>query len=238
MSEPSESSTSDAGHESARADGAGDPPSTDGTDPSASADPVGGSASRDGDGAGDARVVGVESDAADELLGVLGSDAARTVLAELHEEPAAPSRLADRLDTSLQQVHYHVENLADAGLVEPVDTATAESGQEMTVYGPAGGPVVVFAGEESGGDDLRSALSGLLSGFGVLAVASLLVQEVLGEGIDALFGAGGGGADGVTVATESAGGAAATGPPPGLVFFLGGAAVLVAAAAVRYWRQQ
>jgi DNA-binding transcriptional ArsR family regulator len=215
MSEPSQSAPADGPGDSGATDGARSP-ATD---------------------AADARVVGVDSDDADELLAVLGSDSARTVLAALHEEPAAPSRLADRLDASLQQVHYHVENLTEAGLVEPVDTATAESGQEMTVYGPADGPVVVFAGGESGDDDLRSALSGLLSGLGILAVASLLVQEVLGEGVDALFG-GGETADGYQVATRSAGEAAATGPPPGVVFFLGGAAVLLAAATVWYWRQQ
>lgn len=193
--------------------------------------------------AGEAQVVGVDSDAADELLSALGSDTARAVLSSVHDDPATPSELADRLDMSLQRVHHHVQNLDDADLVTGVDTKRSSNGNEMTVYGPADGPVLVFAGEEDDSSDLRSMLGSLLSGFGILAVASLLVQEAVGDGIDALFGGGetgtGGGGGGMsTASTESANQAAATGPPPGVVFFLGGAVVLLAAAAVWYWQQR
>lgn len=171
---------------------------------------------------------GQESDA---VFSVLSSTVARSALAELYRGPATQSELANRLDTSIQNVSYHLDNLVDAGLVEQVDTRRAETGNEMTVYGPAEGPVLVFAGDE-GKDDLRSALSGLLSGLGILAVASLLVQEVVGDGVAALFD-GGQQADAMTAAAEGAG----AGPPPGVVFFLGGAVVLVVAAAVWYWRR-
>ncbi|MEF8773788.1 MAG: helix-turn-helix domain-containing protein [Halobacteriales archaeon] len=180
---------------------------------------------------GDPRVVGVDEADADEVVSALGSETARAVLAAVHEEPTTASELAERRDVSIQAISHHLDNLVDAGLVEPVDTRRAETGNEMTVYGPAEGPVLVFAGDEAE-DDLRSALSGLLSGLGILAVASLLVQEVLGDGVAALLGGGRQG-DAVTAAAESAG----AGPPPGVVFFLGGAVVLVVAAAFWYWRR-
>jgi DNA-binding transcriptional ArsR family regulator len=196
--------------------------------------------------ASEPEVVGIDTEDADELLSALGSETARAVLATLHEDPATPSELADRMDMSLQRIHHHVTNLSDADLVDAVDEKRSDNGNAMTVYGPTDGPVVVFAGEQEESDDLRSVLSGLLTGFGILAVASLLVQEVLGEGVDALVdhltgdgsGAEQGGGDLSAASTDAAGQAAATGPPPGLVFFLGGAAVLLAAAAVWYWRRR
>lgn len=187
----------------------------------------------------DAEVVGVDSDAADDLISALGSETARTVLTTIHDDPASPSELADRLDMSIQRVHYHVQNLLDADLVEAVDTTRADGGNEMTVYGPTERPVVVFAGTDER-SDLRSMLSGLLSAFGILTVASLLVQQVLGDGVDALLGGGGGAGDGgsgMSTASAEAVSQGATGPPPGVVFFLGGAVVLLAAAAVWYWRR-
>jgi DNA-binding transcriptional ArsR family regulator len=182
-----------------------------------------------------ARVVGADSEVADDLIAALSSGTAREVLAALHEEPAAPSELADRLDASLQTVHYHVENLADADVIEVVDTATSEKGREMDVYGPAGGPVVVFAGD-GGVDDLRRALSRLASAFGVLALASLLVQEVIGDGIDRLFGAEEPTPGQMETLSQSAG--EVGGLEPGVAFFAGGAAVLLAGFAVRYWRHR
>lgn len=181
-------------------------------------------------GEGGPRVVGVDSEAADDLLGVLSSETAREVLEAVHDEPATASGLADRLDVSLQTVHYHLRNLADAGVVEVADTAASETGQEMDVYAPAEGPVVVFAGD--GGDDLRDALARLASGFGLLAVASLLVQEVLGGGVDRLLGPSEPTGEEPMVADATR---EAAGIEPGLVFFAGGAVVLLAGFAIWYW---
>jgi DNA-binding transcriptional ArsR family regulator len=46
------------------------------------------------------RVIGLDSEDADDLIGALSSGTAREVLTALHEDPATPSKLADRGGTS------------------------------------------------------------------------------------------------------------------------------------------
>ncbi|MFB6139196.1 MAG: ArsR/SmtB family transcription factor [Halosimplex sp.] len=188
------------------------------------------------------RVVGVESDDADDLLSALSSGTARRLLGELHEDPAPPAELADRVDTSLQNAQYHLENLEEAGAVEVVDTAYSQKGREMDVYAPADRPLVIFAGDREKSTTIRSALSRLLGAVGLLAAVSLAVQALSGRDLVPSFGSAGGadvpaGAAAHTPVPD-AGVAASTGGasglPPGLFFFLGGAAVLAAGFLVWY----
>jgi len=123
----------------------------------------------------DTRVIGVDSDDADDLIGALSSDTARDILAELHEEEATPSELAERADTTVQNARYHLESLSDAGLVEVDGMRYSEKGREMDVYVPAE-PFVVFVGNEEESPGLRDALKRFVGGIGVLAGASLLVE--------------------------------------------------------------
>ncbi|WP_225335808.1 ArsR/SmtB family transcription factor [Halomicrobium urmianum] len=136
----------------------------------------------------DPRVIPVDSDDADEVLSALSAETARKLLAELHEEPAPPGELADRVDTSLQNAQYHLDKLEAAGAVAVVDTAYSEKGREMDVYAPADQPLVICAGDEQDTSGVRSALTSLLGGVGVLAVLSVVVQQALGEGIASLLG--------------------------------------------------
>jgi DNA-binding transcriptional ArsR family regulator len=158
------------------------------------------------------RVIGVDSEDAEDVLAALSSGTARELLSALHEQPAPPSRLADQVDTSLQNAQYHLEKLETAGAVEVVDTAYSEKGREMDVYAPADQPLVIFAGDE-GESTLRSALSRLLGSVGVLAVASLAVQAVFGENGLSLGGGGedAGAAGGAGTATPEAAGDGAAG---------------------------
>jgi len=128
------------------------------------------------------RVVGVESDEADEILAALSSETARRLLSELHDRPGPPAELADRVDTSIQNAQYHLDKLESADAIEVVDTAYSEKGREMRVYAPADQPLVIFAGDDEPGA-LRSALSRLLRGVGVVGIGSLLVQSLFGEGL-------------------------------------------------------
>jgi DNA-binding transcriptional ArsR family regulator len=127
------------------------------------------------------RVLGVDSDEAGEALSALSSDTTREILGALHEEPDTASGLADRHDLTLQNVQYHLGKLDDADLVDVVDTVYSEKGREMKVYGPADGPLVVFAGGESEAAGLKSALSRLLGAVAALGVMSLLVQAYFRE---------------------------------------------------------
>jgi DNA-binding transcriptional ArsR family regulator len=132
-----------------------------------------------GDG-GDPRVIGVDSDDADDLLDALQSETARDLLGVLYDEPATPSGLAEEVDTSIQNVRYHLDKLADADLVEVADTIYSEKGREMKVYAPAAKPLVVFAGNDEETPGIEAALSRLLGGLGVLGLSSLAVQRIFG----------------------------------------------------------
>ncbi|EMA62697.1 ArsR/SmtB family transcription factor [Halorubrum lipolyticum] len=209
------------------------------------------------------RVVGVDDDDADELIAALGSETAREILTRLHDEPATKSELADAVDTSLQNVQYHLSKLDGADLVDVVDTTYSEKGREMDVYAAADEPLVLFAGgsEESGG--IKSALMRLLGGYGVIGLAAVVAQRLLsvadptarvttttGGGDagaateDAASDGGSAGADGADGSGEAIDGTveyvvdpladyAVSALEPGVVFFLGAALVFTVAWA--YW---
>jgi DNA-binding transcriptional ArsR family regulator len=176
-------------------------------------------------------VVDVAADDAGELVDALSSETARELFSALHDDPAPPSELARDLDTSVQNVHYHLSKLRTAGVVESVGTRLSEKGNEMTVYGPAADPIVLVGSSSSTQrDTLRRSLSDWATGVTVLALSSLAVQvtaeRFLGGSAASLFEpASLGVADGnsllrgVLLLSE-----------PGLLFFLGGLLVFVAVA--------
>lgn len=118
-----------------------------------------------------ARSVDLFSEEGGRMLDALGSDTARTILAALAEEPATTSDIAETVDSTLQNVHYHVERLVDAGLVRVVDTHYSSRGAEMDVYAVDGAPLMLVGGEgdtdatvEEAADSLGdSATSGTLA---------------------------------------------------------------------------
>lgn len=141
------------------------------------------------------RVVDLEGEDAEKVFGALSSETARAIFTALHEEPMTASDVADAVDSSIQNVRYHLENLGDAGLVEVVDTWYSSRGNEMKVYAPKDGPLIVST-DESRASRIRTALSRLVGGVGVLAASSLLVQygwdELFGGAADATYSADGG----------------------------------------------
>jgi DNA-binding transcriptional ArsR family regulator len=187
---------------------------------------------------GDPRVIGLDSDDADDAIAALSSTTARRILSALHDDPDTPASIADRVDTTLQNVQYHLGRLREAGLVEVADTVYSEKGREMKVYAPSDRPLVVFAGRDEEAAGLRSALRRLLGAVAGLALLSLLVQVAL-RGLPAVANTGAaGGADTAEYAARAEATGAAAGLPPGAVFFLGGLAVILAWAVVAYWRRR
>jgi DNA-binding transcriptional ArsR family regulator len=184
----------------------------------------------------DPRVVGLDSEDADELLDALSSSTARSVLSTLHDEPDTPSGVADRIDTSLQNAQYHLDNLEEAGAIEVVDTAYSEKGREMNVYAPADRPLVVFAGQDEATSTLRSALGRLIGGVAAVGLAGVVVEAVFGESLLGSSEQGDGGDIGVMETTTDAAAESAAALPPGLLFFLGGVSVLLAVFAFWYVR--
>ncbi|WP_416838415.1 ArsR/SmtB family transcription factor [Haloferax sp. DFSO52] len=158
----------------------------------------------------DPRVIGLDSDEADDLLGAISSSTARSVLASLHEAPATPSELAASVDTSLQNVQYHLGNLADAGLIEVADTRYSEKGREMNVYTPSDRALVVVAGREDETRGLKGALSRLIGGVGVLGIGAAVVNRLARTGSIFPFAATGG-ADGGSAESADAGGSGGAG---------------------------
>ncbi|ELZ95042.1 ArsR family regulatory protein [Haloferax mucosum ATCC BAA-1512] len=126
----------------------------------------------------DPRVVGLDSDEADDLLAAISSSTARSVLASLHESPATPSELATEVETSLQNVQYHLGNLAEADLIDVTDTRYSEKGREMNVYAPADRALVVVAGDDDETEGLKGALTRLIGGIGVLGIGSVVVNRL------------------------------------------------------------
>jgi len=105
------------------------------------------------------RVVSI-GDGAEAVVEALRSETARSVLCALYEEPTVASTLADRVETSAQNVHYHLGRLRTAGLVEVAGTWYSEKGVEMDVYAPTGDPLVLAAGCEERVRALREAVAG------------------------------------------------------------------------------
>jgi len=108
---------------------------------------------------GQPEVVGLDGVDSGVVFSVLSSELARSILSELYREPATQSDLAERVDTSIQNVDYHLDNLAEAGLVTVVDQWYSEKGTEMDVYAPAGDPLVLVAGRDGLLDDARRAVA-------------------------------------------------------------------------------
>jgi DNA-binding transcriptional ArsR family regulator len=191
----------------------------------------------------DARVLDIEGEDADDAFEALSSGTARRILAAIYEEPRTPPEVRDEVGTSLQNVHYHLDRLESADLIEPSGVGYSEKGSEMTIYAPRSEAVVLFAGRESDRSRFRRLLGRVLGLYLLLAA----VVAVAGSARELLSG--GAGADGgasVSFQAESVrttGDAAATGggaatvgallSDPLFVFFLGGLVTIVGLAA--YW---
>ena len=134
---------------------------------------------------GEPRVLDLDSEEADQVFSVLSADTARRILGELYEEPRTVSALARELDTSLQNVDYHLGNLREAELVEVVDTWYSEKGREMKVYAPADDAMVLFAGR-SPIQRVRSLIAQVLGVVLLIGVAGLTLRA----SIERLFASG------------------------------------------------
>ena len=154
------------------------------------------------------RVVGVDDDEADDLIAALGSETARAILSTLHDRPATKSELAEEVDTSLQNVQYHLSRLDEADLVDVVDTAYSEKGREMDVYAAADEPLVLFSGGSEESTGIKTALMRLLGGYGVIGLAAVAAQRLLSVGSlgGSRFTARSGGEDAGAATTDGADG--------------------------------
>jgi len=183
---------------------------------------------------GELRVLSLTDDDAEDLIGSVSSETARSILTALEERPATASELAETVSTSLQNVRHHLGNLEEAGLVEVADTRYSVKGREMKVYAPTQDSLVVCVGDEDKERFLDS-LERFVGALAVLAVGALAVERAFGTGVVDLGGPGTAPRVGDSVGS-------ATGPllglvPPGVAFLAGGLLVLSLLVAWDYARR-
>lgn len=158
------------------------------------------------------------------VFSVLSSETARAIYLSLQDDPATASEIAEHADTSIQNAQYHLKNLIEAELIEMVDTEYSSRGSEMHVYAATDDPLIIVSGSESRLEKVRSRLSDLLGGIGVLAVGSLVIEwlverelltvESISTGL-------------INLASNSSDPEPSLWVPPSLIFFAGGILFLI-----------
>lgn len=171
------------------------------------------------------KVYGLEEEQTQDALSALSAETARKILTELYDQPAAPAELREEVGTSLQNVHYHLDNLEDAGLIRQVGTRYSEKGNEMSVFAPASDAVVFMAGDNDSRSRLQRALARVVGGVGVLAAASLAFGAAVQRWL-APEPSGGSSEVGIMTEPGGPGTEVVNAIDPALAFFLGGAFVL------------
>lgn len=169
-------------------------------------------------------IAGIEGEDADQLFDALGSETSRAVLAACYEEGRTRSELADGLETSIQNVSYHVDKLESAGLLEAVETRYGENGSEVKVYEPSKEAIVIAAGETGLVEHITEAIERLFAPIVLVGLLSMVVG-VLARGPERIGMLGDSGTPAGTTATQVGFLAAVT------TFLCGMLVVLVAARA-------
>lgn len=71
-----------------------------------------------------------------ETFKALASETARAIFEQLTVEPTTASELATQVETSIQNIEYHLSRLQDADLVVEAGVWYSTRGKEMSVYAP------------------------------------------------------------------------------------------------------
>lgn len=133
----------------------------------------------------DPRLLCIDDDRAGDVLSTLSSDTSQVVFRQLNEEPKPAKDLAAELNTSVQAVSYHLDNLQEAGLIEVLDTCYSEKGREMDVYGPVTEPYLLFLGTVDDQPGLTAAFERFATAIGpvgiVFAIGGALSRLIGGE---------------------------------------------------------
>ena len=130
-------------------------------------------------------VLCLDDDTTRDVIEALSSETAYEIFRLLNATPATPSRIADQLDQSVQNVHYHLENLESAGVIEVTDTCYSEKGREMSVFVVSEDPTLLFLGTEDDRPSLKRAFKSFASLLGppsiLLAAGESISQFVTAE---------------------------------------------------------
>lgn len=124
-------------------------------------------------------VIAIDEQAAEDVFSSLSSNTARSILSALYEDPRTASELSDAVDTSIQNVNYHLNHLQDGNLIEVAETWYSEQGKEMKVYSPTNNALILFAGDKLRRPSLSEAIKQLLGLVGVFALLSIIVHNLV-----------------------------------------------------------
>lgn len=173
-----------------------------------------------------ALVVDLEGEESEAIFSALASDTSRAIYRALYEEPATASEVAKLVDTSVQNVRYHLEKLEDAGLIDAVDTWYSSRGNEMTVYA-AMNEALIVAGDEHRRSQLRSLLKSTAGALGILAIVSLVLHHVMVSTFtDTVYPETGSNEGYISIQTATPTGVDVLSIEPGILIFLGGFAII------------
>lgn len=178
------------------------------------------------------RVISLEGEESEAVFSALASDTARAIYRSLYEDPATASDVAEEIDTSVQNVRYHLEKLEDAGLIDEVDTWYSSRGNEMSVYAAVNEALIV-AGDRHQQSELRSLFKTSAGALALLAVVSAIVHGLatmyLTDTLETQSEEAGIQAEQVTETVD------VLTLEPGLLVFLGGLAIIAVFAVARFW---
>lgn len=79
-------------------------------------------------------VIDLADDPSPDVLRALGTETVHAILSVLSDRAATTTDLAECVDTSLQNIGYHLKKLCDGDIVTPIGTWYSSKGTEMTVY--------------------------------------------------------------------------------------------------------
>jgi DNA-binding transcriptional ArsR family regulator len=127
---------------------------------------------------GDPAVLTLDDAATREAIEALSSETAYEIFRLLNETPATPARIADHLDQSIQNSHYHLRNLEEAGLIEVTDTCYSEKGREMDVFVVADDPTLILLGTEDDRPTLKRAFRSVASLLGPPSILLAAAESV------------------------------------------------------------
>nr|WP_261385064.1 helix-turn-helix domain-containing protein [Haloarcula hispanica] len=77
------------------------------------------------------KLVDFEDESAEQIISAVSSTTARRILSQIYAEPTTASEIATELNSSVQNISYHLDRLQDADLVAVVETWYSEQGREM-----------------------------------------------------------------------------------------------------------
>ncbi|WP_080508318.1 ArsR/SmtB family transcription factor [Haloparvum sedimenti] len=176
-------------------------------------------------------VLAIDDESADEIFNALSSATTRSILTSLYMKPKTASEIGDEVDTSLQNVNYHLTKLKENELIEVADTWYSDQGKEMKVYTPSDEALVLFAGEDLTQSTVLSSIKNLIGVVAAFSIVSVLVDQLFRRfaSSSSPISAGAG---------QSSGEVTTYMLPPGAIFFLGTLFAVVVFLCVRHYQER